>query len=50
MLVADCDGEPSVVGPDDLDELALLVRAGDVELRALAAVGGLVLGAVGTLT
>ena len=47
VLVADGDGEPAVVGPDHLDRLVGLALNGQVV--ALAAVGSLVLGAIGAL-
>ena len=53
VLVADGDAEPAVVGPDDPDGAVVAVAAAvvavDPQLVVLAAVGGPVLGAVGTL-
>ena len=45
MLVADCDGEPSEVGSDDLD--GLVQPAGDLQALPLALVGRLVARSVG---
>ena len=48
MFVADGDGESSIVGTDDLNDLARLARNG--HLLALASVGSLVSSPIGALT
>ena len=47
VFVADGDGEPSIVGPDDLNDLTRLAR--NCHLLALASVGSLVSSPIGAL-